>query len=131
MTTVILGEDDPDSLDVLSQFLQIHGLNIIGMCVNGKECIEMYEQFPSDVVIMDVLMPDFDGFYGLEGIKKINSDAIVIMITADLSDKTHEKLKALNASQIFYKPHDLDKIVPTIERFMEEKSPSTQFQIST
>lgn len=131
MTTVILGEDDEDSRDVLSQFLQIHGLDVIGLGVNGKECIELYEQFHSDVVIMDVMMPDFDGFYGLEGIKKIDSDAIVIMITADLSDQTHEKLIGLNASKIFYKPHDLDKIIPTIEEFVEEKLKSNQFQIST
>ena len=130
MTTVILGEDDIDSIDVLSQFFQIHGLDVVGMGVNGKECIELYEQFHSDIVIMDVNMPEFDGFYGLEEIKKIDPDAIVIMITADLSDETHEKLKGLNASKIFYKPHDLDKIIPTIEELMEEKSQSTQFQIS-
>ena len=131
MTTVILVEDDVDSIDVLSQFFQIHGLNVVGMGTNGKEAIELYEQFHSDIVIMDVMMPEFDGFYGLEGIKKIDSDAIVIMITADLSDETHEKLMRLKASKIFYKPHDLDNIIPTIEEFMQEKSQSTQFQINT
>lgn len=128
MTTVILGEDDIDSMDVLSQFFQIHGLDVIGMGSNGKECIELYEQFHSDVVVMDVMMPDFDGFYGLEGIKKIDSDAIVIMITADLSEETREKLNNLNATKIFYKPLDFNKIAPSIEKLMDEKIQSIKLQ---
>ena len=123
MTSVILIEDNEDILEVLCQFLQFKGLNVIGTGINGKEGIELYDKFHPDAVIMDVMMPDFDGFYGLEGIKKISSDATVIMITADLSEETREKLNNLNATKIFYKPHDFDKIAPAIEKLMDEKNP--------
>ena len=131
MTTLIVVEDDLDSMEVLCEFLQIQNFDIIGRGINGKEGIKLYDQFRSDVVIMDVMMPEYDGFYGLEGIRKIDADAIVIMITADLTKDTKEKLMDLNASAILYKPNDLDKIAPTIEQFMEEKSQLKQFQINT
>ena len=131
MTTLIVVEDDVDSLEVLCEFLQIQNFDIIGRGINGKEGIKLYDQFRSDVVIMDVMMPEYDGFYGLEGIRKIDADATVIMITADLTKDTKEKLMDLNASAILYKPNDLDKIAPTIEQFMEEKSQLKQFQINT
>ncbi len=131
VTTLIVVEDDVDSMEVLCEFLQIQNFDIIGRGINGKEGIKLYDQFRSDVVIMDVMMPEYDGFYGLEGIRKIDADATVIMITADLTKDTKEKLMDLNASAILYKPNDLDKIAPTIEQFMEEKSKLNQFQINT
>lgn len=130
MTSVIIIEDDVDALDVLCEFLQISGLDVIGTGINGKKGIELYDKFHPDAVIMDVMMPDFNGFYGLEGIRKIDSDATIIMITADVSDETHEKLKGLNASAILHKPHDINKIVPTIEKLMDEKIQLTKLQIS-
>lgn len=131
MTTLIVVEDDVDSMEVLCEFLQIKNFDVIGKGINGKEGIKLYEQFRPDVVIMDVMMPEYDGFYGLEGIRKIDPDATVIMITADLTKDTKEKLMGLNASAILYKPNDLEKIAPTIEQFMEEKSKLEQFQINT
>ena len=130
MTSVIVVEDNIDSMEVLCEFLKIQGLDVVGRCINGDEGIKLYDQFRPDVVIMDVMMPDYDGFYGLEGIKKMEHDAIVIMITADLTADTKEKLMGLNASAVLYKPNDLDKIAPTAERLIGEKSQANSFQIN-
>ncbi len=130
MTSVIVIDDSVDILEVLGEFLKIKGLNVIGTGTNGKDGIELYDKLHPDAVIMDVMMPDFDGFYGLEGIKKIDSDAIVIMITADLSEETRKKLNNLNATKIFYKPLDFIKIAPTIEKLVDEKIQSTKLQIN-
>ncbi len=127
MTTLIVVEDDMDSMEVLCEFLQIKNFDVIGKGANGEEGIKLYDQFRPDVVIMDVMMPKYDGFYGLEGIRKVDPDATVIMITADLTEDTTEKLMSLNASAILYKPNDLDKIAPTIEQFMEKKYQLKQF----
>ena len=105
-------------MEVLCEFLQIHDLDIIGRSINGKNGIKLYSKLHPDIVIMDVMMPDYDGFHGLEGIRKIDPDAVIIMITADLTKNTKEKLMNLNASAILYKPNDLNKLVPTIEQLM-------------
>ena len=130
MTSVIIIDDDVGALDVICEFLQFKGLDVIGAGINGKEGIELYDKFHPDAVVMDVMMPGFNGFYGLEGIRKIDSDATIIMITADMSDETHEKLKDLNASAILYKPYDINKIAPAIEKLIDEKIQLTKSQIS-
>ena len=52
----------------------------------------------------------------MERIKKINPNAIVVMITADLSQKTEQKLNELKASSIVYKPFDIQQIIEIIDK---------------
>ncbi len=127
MTTVILGEDDVDSMGVLCEFLQIKDLDVIGRGKNGQDAIKLYNQLHPDAVIMDVMMPEFDGYYGLEGIKKSDPNATVVMVTADKTDGTRKKLMSLNASAILYKPNDVNKIKPTVETLVNKKVQSIKF----
>lgn len=129
MTSIIVIEDDEDTTNVLCEFLQIKKIDILGSGINGKKGVELYDQLRPDAVLMDVMMPDFSGFYGLEKIKKIDPKAIVVMITADTTIDTKEKLMSMGASAILYKPDDLTKIVPTIETLINIKNKSTKSQI--
>jgi len=127
MVSVIVIEDNVDSMGVLCEFLQIKDLDVIGRGKNGQDAIKLYNQLRPDAVIMDVMMPEFDGYYGLEGIKKNDPNAIVVMVTADKTDVTRKKLMELNASAILYKPNDVNKIKPTVEKLVDKKSQSIKF----
>ena len=100
---------------------------MIGRGKNGQDAIKLYSQLHPDAVIMDVMMPEFDGYYGLEGIKKSDPNAVVVMVTADKTDITRKKLMDLNASSILYKPNDVNKIKPTIETLVSKKVQSIKF----
>ena len=127
MVSVIVVEDNVDSMGVLCEFLQIKDLDVIGRGKNGQDAIKLYSQLHPDAVIMDVMMPEFDGYYGLEGIKKIDPNAVVVMVTADKTDATRKKLMDLNASSILYKPNDVNKIKPTVETLVSKKVQSIKF----
>jgi len=127
MVSVIVVEDNVDSMGVLCEFLQIKDLDVIGRGKNGEEAIKLYEQLRPDAVIMDVMMPEFDGYHGLEGIRKSDPNAVVVMITADKTDINRTKLKELNASAVLFKPNDVNKIKPTVEKLVEEKSQTINF----
>lgn len=127
MVSVIVIEDNVDSMGVLCEFLQIKELDVIGRGKNGQDAIKLYNQLHPDAVIMDVMMPEFDGYYGLEGIKKNDPNAIVVMVTADKTDVTRKKLMGLNASAILYKPNDVNKIKPTVEKLVDKKVQSIKF----
>lgn len=66
-----------------------------------------------DVVLMDMMMSQHDGFYGLEHIKNIHPDTKII-ITADQTEQTHTKLKKIQHDLIFLKPIDIEKLVKMI-----------------
>ena len=59
-----------------------------------------------DVIFLDVIMPNYDGFYTLNKIREIDADAKIIMVTADFSPSTKKKLKELKANDVIYKPYD-------------------------
>ena len=80
--SVIVVEDDFDSLEVLSEYLSLKDLNVLAKAKNGKEAVEIYQKFKPDVVLLDILMPGYDGFYAIENIKKVDPSAKVIFVTA-------------------------------------------------
>ena len=116
MVKVIVVDDDIDTVEVFCEYLEIKDITVVGRGHSGKKAIELYEKLTPDIVLLDVMMPEYDGFYGLEHIKKINPEAKVIMVTADLTYDTEKKLKELNASAVIYKPYEIDSVIETIHK---------------
>lgn len=116
MTSVIVIDDDKDTVEVFCEFLEIKGIDVLGRGYNGLEAVELYQKLKPDIVLCDVMMPEADGFYALEKIRKIDSDAKVIMVTADLTADTEQKLIDLKATSIAYKPYEIDNIVELINK---------------
>ncbi|MFY9300659.1 MAG: response regulator [Candidatus Nitrosotenuis sp.] len=114
MVRVIVVDDDVDTVAVFSEYLEIKGIEVIGQGYGGKEAVELYERLAPDVVLLDIMMPEYDGFYALRKIKKMDPNAKVIMVTADLTYDA-EKLWNLGVSAIVYKPYDIDGIIQTIQ----------------
>src|SRR5574337_1118765 len=98
--TALVVDDDPDTVEVLSEFLKIKGINVIGRAYDGLEAIMMYMKLKPTVIFLDVMMHNHDGFYTLEKIRKIHPDAIVILITGDATKETRKKLLDLDASAL-------------------------------
>jgi DNA-binding NarL/FixJ family response regulator len=116
LVKVIVIDDDVDTVEVFCEYLEIKDITVLGRGYNGKAAVELFEKHKPDIVLLDVMMPEFDGFYGLENIKKIDPAAKVIMVTADLTYDTEKKLKTLNASAIIYKPYEIDSVIDTINK---------------
>ena len=112
--TALVVDDDPDAVEMFSDYLENKGVNVIGKAKDGKEGFVLYKKLKPDVVFLDVIMPNFDGFYTLQKIREIDSNAKIIMVTADFSPSTKKKLKDLKASDIIYKPYDgtaIDRVI--------------------
>ena len=67
-----------------------------------------------DVVFLDITMPVIDGFGALAGIREVNPDALVVMISADRQKSTKEKVLSLGASAIISKPIDEEEFRATL-----------------
>lgn len=115
MTKAIVIDDDPDIVTVFSDYLEIKDIAIVGRGYNGKDAVELYEKLRPDIVFLDVMMPQYDGIYALERIKQLNPNAKVIMVTADLSSDTYNRLQELNVSAIIYKPFDIEEVLKVIK----------------
>ena len=113
---VIVIDDDYNTVKVFVEFLELLKVNVVGKGYDGKDAVNLYKQLKPDIVFLDVMMPDFDGFYALENIKKINPNALLVMITADLTTETEIKLATLKPTSIIYKPFDPQQIIEIIDK---------------
>lgn len=113
----MLVDDDVATVEVFSEYLQLHNVNIVATAYDGQDAVKLFKQYKPDIIFVDVMMPVFDGFYVLENIRKIDPNVIIVMITADLSKSTEEKLKMLHANKIIYKPFEIEDLLDCIGTF--------------
>lgn len=129
MVNCILIDDDSDIVDVLSELLRTMDVDILATGNNGKDAVELYKKFKPDLVLTDLQMPRYDGYYAVENIKDVDSKAKFIMITADL-DVRNSNLLNLLSIPILHKPFDTNKIKQTIDDvFLQENKFPSSFQI--
>jgi CheY-like chemotaxis protein len=115
VVSVIVIDDDSDTVEVFCEYLELKGIMVLDRGYNGRDAVELYEKLMPDIVLLDIMMPEYDGFYALENIKKINPDAKVIMVTADLT-YDEKRMMAFNASAVIYKPYEIDRVIETIHK---------------
>jgi OmpR family response regulator RpaB len=84
---ILVVEDDPSTLNVLEKRLAMQGFAVT-TATNGIEALERFRSADPDAVVLDVMMPELDGFAVLERIRAV-SGVPVILLTAlgELSDR--------------------------------------------
>ncbi len=126
MTNVVIVEDDLDGAEVLAECLRMKGINVLAKGYNGLEAVQLYKKLRPDYVLLDMLMPLYDGFYGLRKIQEFDSKAKVIILSASVTEEDQNKLRALGVSAIFQKPYEIDSLVARLESGNNEKEASLE-----
>lgn len=116
MTSAIVIDDDRDTVSIFIDYLEMLEVNALAVGHDGKIAVELYDMHRPDMVFLDLMMPEYDGFYALERIRKINPDAKVIVITADLRRDTEEQLSLLNPTEVIYKPFNPEILKELIKK---------------
>ena len=112
MTSVIVIDDDQESVDTLSDLFRSEGIKVLGMGYNGKEAYQLYKIHKPDFVILDMKMPEYDGVYALKKIKAEDPNAKIIVVTG-YSDYKFDRDEAL---AILNKPYEFDELLKTIKK---------------
>ncbi|HLK86489.1 MAG TPA: response regulator [Candidatus Binataceae bacterium] len=102
---IMVVDDDLDTVSILARHLQREGFVAIG-AVSGAECLKLARESAVDVILLDLMMPDMDGFQVCRKLKEDPSTAEipVIMITArDDLDARAEGMR-LGVSDFLAKP---------------------------
>ena len=126
MTSVIVIDDNEDIVYSMSELLEIHGIDVIGKGYNGLEGAQLYKKLQPDAVLLDMMMPEYDGLYALKEIRKTNPQSIVLIITGGTTPSMNDGLDALQPNKIIHKPVDVNTLVETI---LEETNTTMPFKI--
>ena len=121
MIRVVVIEDDHDGAEVLAECLRIKGIDVLEKGYNGLEAVQLYKKLKPDFVLLDMLMPFYDGFYGLRKILEFDPKAKVIIVSASIDQDEKEKLTNLGASAIVSKPYEIDALIGALYTINKEK----------
>lgn len=119
MAKVLIVDDSRTSRRMLREILENMGHEVIGEATNGEEGYLMFKELKPDLVTLDITMPKMDGIEALMLIKKYDSNAEVIMITAaGQKDKMIQAVK-YGASEFITKPYERDEVEKIIVQILE------------
>lgn len=113
---VLLVDDDKQILRSLRVYLELENYDV-NTASNGQEALDSIKEHKPDILVLDVMMPEMDGFEVLEKIKadeKLN-DIPVIMLTAKGQDVDVLEGYRMGASSYMTKPFNLNELVENIE----------------
>jgi two-component system response regulator HydG len=126
MKNNILVVDDIKSIRLtLGGILGDEGYNVV-LAENGYQAIEAAKRTPFDLVFMDIKMPGINGVQTFREIKKINPEAVVVMMTAYSVEGLVKQALVEGAYAVVYKPFDIDDIVSVIDSALGCPQPASQ-----
>jgi len=116
MKKVLIVDDAAFMRHTIKAMLEKNGFEIIGEAENGALGVERYKELSPDIVTMDITMPEKDGIEALKDIKKIDSNASVLMVSAMGQEKLVKNSIISGAKGFIVKPFKEDKLVEALNK---------------
>lgn len=130
---ILLVEDDPCFGSVLQSYLQLSDYDVT-LCVNGNEGLEAFRKEKFDICLLDVMMPEMDGFTLGKKIREIDTSVPFVYITAKSLKEDMKLGYEIGADDYIIKPFDSELLILKIKAILsrcereevEEKNKSIQ-----
>jgi len=117
---ILVIDDEPEMQEILKQLLQLEGYKVDG-ANSGEEGIEKMLAKAYNLVICDIMMPGLDGIKTLEKIKQIDSQQMVIMITAYASVENAVDAMKKGAYEYITRPFRNDEVLLIVSNALKQK----------
>ena len=119
MKTILIVEDNPVNMDLMIQLLE-EDYHLI-LAVDGSEALEMISSQKPDLVLMDMSLPEVDGYDATQRIKadKKLCHIPVIGLSAHAMSGDAEKAAKAGCDAYLTKPIDFDQLFDILDRFLK------------
>ena len=111
---VLLVDDEKDFLDIMAERMTARGMDV-ATAGSAEDALKMVEAESYDAVIMDLMLPEMDGFEALKLFKKSRPDISIILLTDNVPQETCLEAVKLGALDVIEKPADLNLLTQKIE----------------
>jgi len=123
---VMVVEDDAEMNDLERELLEINGLQAVA-AYSGTQALEVFEKTHADAILLDVMLPEMDGFETCRRLRSANHGPVsIIMISALDSDDCRRRGYEVGADAYFTKPFDPDEVVLALHRLIGRKPGATE-----
>jgi DNA-binding response OmpR family regulator len=129
---VLIAEDDRDFGNILTQYVTISGFEVT-LARDGKEAWELFNKERPDICVLDVMMPEMDGFTLAEKIKQSTQEMPFIFLTAKSLKEDIVKGLKLGADDYITKPFDPEVLILRINNILKRvySSVNDEYHVSS
>jgi PAS domain S-box-containing protein len=128
---ILIVEDDPGSFTFLKELFKHTGARLY-YAYNGTEAVSLFRQNESiDLVIMDIQLPEMDGYEATRIIKSIKSDIPVIAQTAFAMTGDRGKMIEAGFDDYMAKPVDINHLLDTVHRWLTRSKSGANPKLSS
>jgi len=120
---VLLADDDVRNIFSMTKTLEKYQMQVVP-ALDGREALALMGANKMDVVLMDMMMPEMDGYDSIRAIRKDPQyrNVPIIAVTAKAMSGDREKCIAAGASDYISKPVDIDQLVSLLRIWLYEKT---------
>ncbi|HEY9296651.1 MAG TPA: response regulator, partial [Phormidium sp.] len=113
---ILIVDDTPENLQVLSATLTDSGYKVRGV-INGKMALRAARSAQPDLILLDIRMPDMNGYEVCEQLKSDSSTLEIPVIFISASDAVFDKVKAFQVGGVDYvtKPFQVEEVLARVE----------------
>ena len=116
---ILVVEDDPQISELLESHLNYSLSAELRVAACGKQALELDDQQPAEVVLVDYMLPDMDGLELIAALNQRRHRPTIIMTGHPTLGRAIEAMR-LGAADMFVKPFDLDKMTRTVYGAIEK-----------
>jgi DNA-binding response OmpR family regulator len=118
--TILVVDDKKNVQQLLTEFLNGHGY-CVNLAGNGKEALASIDAVKPDIILLDIMMPEMDGYAFIQILRK-NHDLPVIMISAKQHESDLIKGFSLGADDYIIKPFRLSELLVRIKAVLRRST---------
>jgi DNA-binding NarL/FixJ family response regulator len=119
--TVVVVDDSPFSVAMISNILTTNGFKVVGSANGMDKAIEAIKTLKPDVVTMDITMPGADGIECTNAIHKINPKQKVVIVSSMMDEEIISRAKKAKISGYVQKPVDAEELTLVLNRLMADE----------
>lgn len=124
MTDILIIEDNKEIADILCDFLRVEGYSV-KVCDTGEQGIIFFEQEKAKLVILDIMLPNIDGFSVCKKIRE-HSNTPILIISAKTEKEDKLSGLILGADDYIEKPFDIDILTAKIQGIFKRRYQSSE-----
>jgi len=111
---ILIVDDERDFLDIMAERMAARDMEV-STTTSAEKALKMVLKESYDAVIMDLMMPEMDGFKALKLFKETRPDVPIILLTANVPEEKRIEAIELGAMDVIEKPADLNLLAQKIE----------------
>lgn len=122
---ILIIDDEKDFCRLLKKNLELFGKFAVSMATSGKEGLKLAGKTTPDLILLDIMMPEMDGFKVLEKIKSDRklSGIPVVMLTAKGDEISKMRAAQLQSVKYLTKPVEIQDLMATLEKVLKNEGP--------